>query len=73
MPARAAATVTPAAGGGTISADTSAGAPGQAWTSLGAIMISEGTAGDIDDGVFVLTIPFKRRLCYDVTPAVGRD
>jgi hypothetical protein len=56
-PVKAAANVTPAAGGGAISADTSAGAPGQAWTSLGAIVIAEGAPGEIDDGVFVLTIP----------------
>jgi hypothetical protein len=52
-----AAAVTPAASGGAISADTSAGAPGQAWTSLGPITISEGAPNEIDDGVFVLTIP----------------
>jgi hypothetical protein len=52
-PARAAANVTPAAGGGAISADTTGGA----WTSLGAIVIAEGAPGDIDDGVFDLQVP----------------
>jgi hypothetical protein len=49
--------VTPAAGGGAISADTSAGAPGQAWTTLGPITIAEGAPTDVYDGIFILTIP----------------
>ena len=57
VPVHAVANVTPAAGGGAISADTSAGAPGQAWTTLGPITIAEGAPGDIDDGIFILTIP----------------
>jgi len=56
-PASASSTVTPAAGGGAISADTATGAPGEAWTTLGAITISEGASGDIAVGTFVLTIP----------------
>ena len=53
VPVSAAVTVTPAGGGGAISADTTGGA----WTTLGAITISEGAVGDVAVGVFVLTIP----------------
>ena len=49
----AAAVVTPASGGSSISADTAGGA----WTTLGAIVITEGAAGDIEIGSFTLTIP----------------
>ncbi len=65
VPAMAAATVTPAAGGGAISADDTGGD----WTTLGAITISEGGAGDIDDGVFVLTIPAG----FEFNPASAPD
>ncbi len=65
VPAQAAANVTPAAGGGAISADTTGGA----WTSLGAIVIAEGAPGDIDDGVFVLTIPAG----FEFNPASAPD
>jgi hypothetical protein len=58
--------ITPATGGEAISADTAAGAPGQDWTSLGAITISEGATKDIDHGVFVLTIPAGFE--YDTAP-----
>jgi len=47
VPAQAAVMVTPAAGGGAISADTAAGAPGAAWTSLGTITIAENANDDI--------------------------
>jgi len=57
VPALAAVTVTPASGGGAISADTAANSTNPAWTSLGAITIAEGAAGDIAAGTFVLTIP----------------
>src|SRR3984957_11399474 len=39
----AAVTVSPATGGTNISADTAANAPAPAWTTLGAITITEGT------------------------------
>jgi len=65
LPVRAAANVTPAAGGGAISADKTGGA----WTSLGAIVIAEGAPGDIDDGVFVLTIPAG----FEFNPASAPD
>lgn len=57
VPVSAAVSVTPATGGGAISADTSAGAPGEAWTELGAIVIAEGAAGDIPVATFTLSIP----------------
>ena len=53
VPVSAAATVTPASGGGAISADDAGGA----WTTLGSIVITEGAAGDISADDFVLTIP----------------
>ncbi|MCK4243169.1 MAG: hypothetical protein KAX23_06440, partial [Dehalococcoidia bacterium] len=52
-PAAATVTVTPAGGEGAISADDFGGA----WTTLTAIVITEGSAGDIAVGDFVLTIP----------------
>ena len=54
IPVSAAALVTPASGGGAISADN---ATVVSWTTLGAIVITEQAAGDIAIGVFVLTIP----------------
>jgi hypothetical protein len=57
VPVSAAVSVTPASGGDEISADTSVGAPGEAWTELGAIVITEEAAGDIQVGTFTLTIP----------------
>jgi hypothetical protein len=62
VPVRAVVTITEAAGGAAISADDAGGA----WTSLGAITISEGATKDIDHGVFVLTIPAGFE--YDTAP-----
>ena len=54
MPVSADATVTPAGGGDTIAADDFGTG---AWTTLTAIVITEGAAGDIAVADFVLTIP----------------
>ena len=53
-PAKATVTVTPASGGTAISADNYGTGT---WTSLGAITIAEGAAGDIGTGTIILTIP----------------
>ena len=51
--------VTPATGGGNISADKAANAASPAWTSLGAIVIAEpgNGRGDIGSGTFILKAP----------------
>jgi len=59
-------TVTPAAGGTGISADTT----GDTWTTLGAILISEGAAGNVPIGTFVLTIPAGFEFNEDSVPDV---
>ncbi len=47
LPAEAAVSIDVAGGGGNISADTAAGAPGAAWTSLDSIVIDENANDDI--------------------------
>ena len=51
--------VSPASGGNTIPADRAANAPTPAWTSLGAITISEpgNSKGDINSGTLILKAP----------------
>jgi len=78
-PAAAAVTVTPAAGGGSISADTAATGGSGAWTSLGAITIAENLAADFAAGqanfTLILTAPtgfeFNTAQVPDVTGASG--
>jgi hypothetical protein len=72
--------VTPAAAGGSISADTASNALSPAWTSLGPIVIAEGVTNDLAVGTNVtlaLKAPAGFQFNTAVTPSVtftnGRD
>jgi hypothetical protein len=67
--ALATATVTPASGGGSISADTAANGPSPAWTTLGAITIAEGAATDFAAGIGV-TLILKTPAGFEFSTAV---
>ncbi|MEX2354019.1 MAG: LamG-like jellyroll fold domain-containing protein, partial [Gammaproteobacteria bacterium] len=68
VPVQAAVTVTPASGGGAISADTAAAAPGTgAWTTLTGPVISEEGVGDIGTGTIILNAPAG----YEFNTAAG--
>ena len=74
-PVSAAVAVTAATGGGAISADTSAGAPGAAWTNLGAISIVEQIDGDIavsqTDVTLILNVPAGFQYNNGQTPSIN--
>jgi unsaturated rhamnogalacturonyl hydrolase len=66
-------TVTSASGGGSISADTASNAPAPAWTTLGAITITEGASTDFTNGngvTLVLKAPAGFQFNTAVTPNV---
>ena len=65
--ASATVTVTPASGGGAISADD-VGTGG--WTSLGIITISESAAAEIGTGTIILTLPVGFEYDDSITPSV---
>ena len=71
--------VTPASGGGSISADTAADALTPAWTSLGSIVIAEpsGSKGDIGGGTLILQAPasfeFNTTSVPSITFTAGRN
>ena len=69
----AAVSVTPASGGGSISADTAANAATPAWTSLGPIVIAEpvGFSGDIGGGTLVLKAPTGFEFNTASTPSIA--
>ena len=78
--ASAAVTVTGAAGGGNISADTAANAASPAWTTLGAITIAEGVSTDFAVGTNVTLIlkapagfAFNTAVVPDVTATAGTN
>ncbi len=72
-------TVTPASGGGSISADTAANAAAPAWTSLGSIVIAEpsNSKGDIGGGTLILKAPagfqFNSAATPSLTFSAGQD
>ncbi|HEX5220863.1 MAG TPA: MBG domain-containing protein [Verrucomicrobiae bacterium] len=76
---RANVNITPASGGNAIPADRAANAPTPAWTSLGAITISEpgNSRGDIGGGTLVLNAPagfeFNPTLLPNVSFTSGRN
>ncbi len=66
-------TITGAAGGGTISADTASNAPSPAWTTLGPITITEGVTNDFTKGTgvtLILKVPAGFQFNTAVTPDV---
>jgi hypothetical protein len=69
-PVQAATTVTPATGGGAISADTAANAPAPAWTSLTGPSIAVTQAGDIPTGSITLTAPSGFTFNSSSTPTI---
>jgi hypothetical protein len=71
--ARAAVTITAASGGNAISADTAASGGSGAWTSLGAITISEVLTTDISRGTnvtLVLKCPAGFEFRTNITPSI---
>ncbi len=72
-PTFAAASVTPATGGGSISADTAVNAPSPAWTTLTGPSISVTTASDIPTGTITLAAPTGFVFNTGSTPAIGPD
>ena len=78
--ASAAGTVTGAAGGSSISADTAANASSPAWTTLGAVTIAEGANADFAAGTNVTLIlkapsgfAFNTAVTPDVTATAGTN
>jgi rhamnogalacturonyl hydrolase YesR len=66
-------TLTGASGGGNISADTASNAPSSAWTTLGAITITEGASTDFTNGTavtLILRTPAGFQFNTAVTPNV---
>jgi rhamnogalacturonyl hydrolase YesR len=66
-------TITNATGGSTISADTASNAPSPAWTTLGAITITEGVTNDFINGTgvsLILKAPAGFQFNTAVTPNV---
>jgi rhamnogalacturonyl hydrolase YesR len=62
-------TLTGASGGGSVSADTASNAPAPAWTSLGAITITEGASTDFTNGTGV-TLVLKTPAGFQFNTAV---
>src|SRR5215475_16122286 len=79
--ARASVVITPASGGGAISANTAANGSSPAWTTLGPITIAEGKKQDfgnkVDNETLVLKAPdgfeFNTALTPSITFADGAD
>jgi unsaturated rhamnogalacturonyl hydrolase len=66
-------TLTGATGGGNISADTASNAPASAWTTLGAITVTEGASTDFTNGTgvtLVLKAPAGFQFNTAVTPSI---
>jgi hypothetical protein len=65
--------LTPASGGGSISADTAANAATPAWTSLGSIVIAEpsNSKGDIGGGTLILKAPTGFEFNSTSTPSIA--
>jgi hypothetical protein len=65
--------VTPASGGGSISADSAANAVVPAWTSLGSIVIAEpgGSKGDIGGGTLILQAPAGFEFNTNPVPSIA--
>ena len=73
-------TLTGAAGGGNLSADTAANGPAPAWTTLGAMAITEGASTDFTNGsarTLILKAPagfqFNTAVTPNVTFVAGRN
>jgi len=71
--ASAAASITVATGGGSVSIDTTSGGGTGAWTSLTGPVITEGAFGEINTGSHSLTLPagWEFNTAQNVTIAVG--
>src|SRR5215471_7050230 len=73
--AEASVVITPASGGGAISADTAANGTSPAWTTLGPITIAEGKKQDlgnkVNKGTLILKVPDGFEFNTASTPSIS--